>query len=165
MEDGMSDTHAYEAFLGELRALTDAPGSDQFNRQNVVALLGVIAQHLGMALATPSGALEDGTQVFVEHPAAALLVMLISALRDLDSGLTGEVIKPNTHGANATRPWHVREQDRVLIEALAIVQRQYGINNRKLAAKKLAVMLKGQLRKGVQIDYKQIISIHNRYKD
>ncbi|WP_372916669.1 hypothetical protein [Sandarakinorhabdus sp.] len=105
----MSSNREYEAFLRALRALTDAPGGKEFNRQNVATLLDVLAQHLGIALASPVGTLEDGTQVVAEHPAEALLVSLISALRDLDSGLTDEVFKPTSHGANATRPWDVRE--------------------------------------------------------
>jgi len=82
----------YEALLGDLRALTDAPNGAEFTRSNLITLLGVLVTHLGDALATEVGELEDGTPIGAEHPVSAQLSGLVEALRDLDIGLTDPVL-------------------------------------------------------------------------
>ena len=58
----MADTE-YDALLGDLRALTDAPNGEEFTRSNLIALLYVLDIHLSAPLSTKEGELEDGTLV------------------------------------------------------------------------------------------------------
>lgn len=144
------EQQAMDELLKDLKSLTSTPEGAEFNRKNIIALLGVLNQHLGGALETPVVTLEDGTEVVEEHPTGALLRVLEEALKDLDIGLTDPVLKPVSHGANATLPWNVREHDRQLREFLRVVQQVKGISQLKKAARQLATILKeiGSTRKG-----------------
>lgn len=86
-------TADYDALLDNLRQLTSAPGHADFTRPNLIALLEVLTTHLGEALTSKLGELEDGTHVEAQHAVADLLSGLCSALRDLDNGLTDPVLR------------------------------------------------------------------------
>lgn len=137
----MADTE-YDALLDGLRAVTDTPNGEEFTRSNVIALLGVLVSHLGEALATKVGELDDETPVEAEHPVSAQLSALVEALRDLDIGLTDPLFKPAVGNKNARRHWRLRQEDEALIEALDVFQRLMKIKCRKSAMMKAASELK-----------------------
>ena len=150
--------------LEDLRSLTSTPKGGEFNRKNIIALLEVLNQHLGSALATPSGTLEDGTEVVEEHPAAALLRMLGEAIGDLDIGKVDDVFRRTPTKANATRPWRIREDHKLLIEALEIFQQLEGIHTRSDAARRMASKLNSGVPHTKRLNKQAILNIYNRYK-
>lgn len=161
----MADTE-YDALLGDLRALTDAPNGEEFTRSNVIALLGVLVTHLGEALATEMGELEDGTPVEAEHSVSAQLSGLVQALRDLDIGLTDPVFEPTLGNQNARRNWRMRQEDNALIEGLEVFQRIKKIKNRKAAAMKAASELRRSkyTRRGKKLSGLDLYNLYYRHK-
>lgn len=160
---GASD---YDALLDNLRQLTSAPGHADFTRSNLIALLELLTTHLGEALASKLGELEDGTHVEAQHAVADLLSGLFSALRDLDKGLTDPVLRPITGKKNSARPWRLRQKDDVLFEALEIFQRIKRLPDRKAAARRFAVTLQSSdyRRKGKKLRWSNLYSLYNKYK-
>ena len=161
----MADT-AYDALLAELRALTDVPNGAEFTRSNLIALLGVVVTHLGQALATMEGQLDNGTPVEAEHPVSAQLSGLIEALRDLDNGLTDPVFEPTLGNQNARRNWRMRQEDNALIEGLEVFQRIKKIKNRKAAAMKAASELRRSkyTRRGKKLSGLDLYNLYYRHK-
>ncbi len=157
---------SYDALLDSLRELTADPENAEFTRPNLIALLDVLNSNLCEALATKVGELEGGTHVQVEHAVTALLSGLISALRELDAGLTDPVLKRVNGRKNSARRWRLRQEDDVLFEALEIFQRIKGLSNRKAAAWRLAVTLKssGYSRMGKQLSGASLYALYNKYK-
>lgn len=156
----------YDALLGELRALTDAPNGAEFTRSNAVALLSVLVTHLSEALATTGGELEDGTPVEAEHPVAAQLSGLVEALRDLDIGLTDPVFEPTWGNQNARRNWRVRQEDKALIEGLEVFQRVMKIRHRKAAIMKAALELNRNkyTRRSRALTWRDLHNLYYRHK-
>jgi hypothetical protein len=160
----MADTE-YDALLGDLRALTDAPNGAEFTRTNLIALLYVLDIHLGKALATIEGKLEDGTSVEAEHPVSAQLSGLVEALRDLDSGVTDPVFKRAFGHQNARRNWRLRQEDNALIEGLEVFQRVKKIKHRKAAAMKAASELRRSkyMRNGKELRWLELYNLYYRH--
>lgn len=156
----------YDALLDNLRQLTSAPGKADFTRPNLIALLEVLTTHLGEALTSKFGELEDGTHVEAQHAVADLLSGLSSALRDLDSGLTDPVLRRVAGKKNSARPWRLRQEDDVLFEALEIFQRIKRLPDRKAAARRLTVTLQSSnyRRKGKQLKWSNLYALYNKYK-
>lgn len=156
----------YHALLESLRDLASHPNGEDFNRANLIALIEVLASHLGEALATKVGELEGGTLVQAEHPVVSQLSGLASALRDLDAGLTDPVLKRTLSKKTAARPWHVRQQDQTLIEAVEVFGRLKRIKSVKGAANKVATELNRQqyTRRGKRLRGSDIYNIINKYK-
>ena len=160
---GASD---YDALLNSLRQLTRAPGNAEFTRPNLIALLEVLTTHLGEALASKLGELEDGTHVLAQHAVADLLSGLSSELRDLDKGLTDPVLRRLAGKKNSARPWRLRQEDDVLFEALEIFQRIKRLPDRKAAARRLAVTLQSSnyRRRGKKLSGLNLYSLYNKHK-
>lgn len=156
----------YDALLDSLRELTADPANADFTRPNLIALLDILTNHLGEALASKLGELEDGTHVETQHAVADLLSGLSSALRDLDNGLTDPMLRRIAGKKNSARPWRLRQQDDVLFEALEIFQRIKRLPDRKAAARRLAVTLQSSnyRRKGKQMSGSNLYSLYNKYK-
>jgi hypothetical protein len=151
----------YDALLVSLRELTSAPSGGDFTRTNLIALLDVLTSHLGKALATQESELEDGTHVELEHPVVSQLAELASALEDLDRGLTDPALRAYKHGANATLPWNVRDQDKALVEALKVYRSYHNLDTEKDAAGKMAKVLNatGYRRRGKQLTGKSLLRL------
>lgn len=160
---GASD---YDALLDDLRQLTSTPANAEFTRPNLIALLEVLTTHLGEALASKLGELEDGTRVEAQHPVADLLSGLSSALQDLDNGLTDPVLLRSPGKKNSARRWRLRQEDDVLFEALEIFQRIKRLPDRKAAAWRLAVTLQasGYRRRGKRLSGSSLYALYNKYK-
>lgn len=155
-----------DALLGSLRELTDRPGGKEFNRGNILALLDALASHLERPLAKADGTLDDGTLVLLEHPAVTLLRNLSSAIEDLDKGLTDEVLKPISYGANNTRRWRLRAQDEAVIDLIAVTSLIHAGRNKNTIIRELARNMRkgGYLRQGKQVGASQMRGIWNRHK-
>lgn len=160
------DASDYDALLNDVRELTGVPDNAEFTRSNLIALLDVLTNHLGEALASKCGELEDGTHVEAQHPAADLLSGLSSALRDLDNGLTDPVLRRIAGKKNSARRWRLREEDDVLFEALEIFERIKRLPDRKAAARRLAVTLQSSnyRRRGKKLSGSNLYSLYNKYK-
>lgn len=160
---GASD---YDALLDNLRQLTSAPGNADFTRPSLIALLEVLTNHLGVALASKLGELEDGTHVQAHHAVVELLSGLSSALQDLDKGLTDPVLEPIRGRQNSARRWRLRQEDDVLFEALEIFQQIKRLPDRKAAARRLAVTLQASdyRRRGKKLGWSNLYSLYNKYK-
>jgi hypothetical protein len=161
----MADTE-YDALLGDLRVLTDAPNGAEFTRSNLIALLGVVVTHLGEALATKVGELENGSPVEAEHTVSAQLSGLVEALRDLDIGLTDPVFEPALGNQNARRNWRVRQEDKALIEGLEVFQQAKKIKHLKTAARKAASELRRSkyTRRGKKLSWLDLYNLYYRHK-
>lgn len=127
---------ALDAMLDALREAAVGAERADFNRANAIGILEVLVQHLGPLLEEPL-VQDEAHEVVVEHTAVYQLRALAAALRDLDIGLTTQIFDAYEHGANATLPWHVRESDAALIEALKVYQSKYELSQ-IAAAQKLA---------------------------
>lgn len=160
---GASD---YNTLLDDLQKLTSAPGNADFTRPNLIALLETLTTHLGEALASKLGELEDGTHVEAQHAVADLLSGLSSALRDLDNGLTDPVLQRSPGKKNSARRWRLRQDDEVLFEALEIFQRIKRLPNRKAAARRLAVTLQSSdyRRSGKKLTGVSLYALYNKHK-
>lgn len=158
----MADDPRYEALLDELRALASGPGGGEFTRQNIIALINVLARHLDHALATPIGSVEDGTEVAVQHPVGEQLEALSDALGDLDVGLTDPILRPNSYGANNTRGWALRNKDERLAEALNIYMAAKPGMKLRTAARDVARLLKEE-RRGRPLTGRRLEKIYYRY--
>ena len=156
----------YDALLDNLRALTSDPDNAEFTRPNLIAVLEIVTAHLDDALALNVGKLEGGMHVEAEHPVATLLSGLVSALRDLNNGLTDPVLTPTSGKKNSARRWRLRQEDAALFEALEIFQRIKGLPNRKAAARRLAVKLQpsGYRRRGKTLKGSNLYALYNKYK-
>jgi hypothetical protein len=143
----------YLDLLTELEGLDLEGGAEGFTRPALISVLEVVSQHIDRVLEVSHGTLEDGQLVVSAHPVVTQLNGLIDALKDLDTGITDPIFKPNEHGANATLPWRVREQDAALVEAIAVFQSIKGIARQKEAAKQMAAQLNknGYRRRGKQM--------------
>ena len=127
---------ALDTMLDALREAADGEERADFNRANVIGILKVLAEHLGPLLEQPL-VQDQHCEAVIRHTAVDQLLALISALGDLDTGLTDAIFEPYKHGANATLPWDVRESDAALIEALKVYQSKYELSQ-IAAAQKLA---------------------------
>lgn len=158
-------TADYDVLLDNLRQLISAPGNAEFTRPNLIALLEVLVTHLGDALVTTAGELEDRTLVQVEHPVATQLSGLASALRDLDAGLTDPVLKSTTSKKTARRPWSLREEDQILLEAVEVFRRFKRIPSLTEAARKVTTALNrhNYTRRGKRLKGKDLYNLINRY--
>lgn len=156
----------YDALLDSLRELTANPANADFTRPNLIALLDILTKHLGEALASKLGELEDGTHVEAQHAVAGLLSGLSLALRDLDNGLTDPVLRRIAGKKNSARPWRLRQEDDVLFEALEIFMRIKRLPDRKAAARRLAVTLQSSnyRRKGKQLSGSNLYSLYNKHR-
>jgi hypothetical protein len=156
----------YDALLASLQELTSAPSGGDFTRANLIALLDVLTNHLGKALATQLGELEDGTHVELEHPVVNMLEGLSSALGDLDNGLTDTVLKRVGGTQNARRPWRLRQEDDVLIEAVEIFKRVKKTNDIKATCRLVARELNRHKhrRRGKKLTGRDVYNIYYRYK-
>lgn len=163
----MPEAGGYDSLLKDLRAITDRPEGSAFNRENVLTLLRVLQNNLARPLAIPVETLDDGTLVLEEHPVMTLLCSLSSAINDLDAGLTDSVLRANSYGANNTRPWRLRAQDRALVDLVEVMQADNGDKNRNQTFQKLARLMKqgGYTRKGRTVDWIQMRRIYNKYKN
>lgn len=155
----------YDALLDNLRELTGDPDNAEFTRPNLIALLEVLTAHLGEALVTTVGELEGGTLVQAEHPVATQLSGLASALRDLDSGLTDPVLKSATSKKTARRPWSLRQEDEILLEAVEVFRRFERIKSLTEAARKVTTALNrhNYTRRGKKLKGRDLYNLINRY--
>lgn len=155
---------AFDAFLAALCEVVDAPDGSAFDRPKIIRLLNVLIAQLGEYLRTPLGMLDDGTEVVGEHPAVTQLWSLVQALKDLDRGLTDEVLRPCRDGATASLPWRLRNADRALIDLLRVFEKAGGFSTRKDAAEALARKLRkrGYRRKGQAVSARQLINLNHR---
>ncbi len=144
---------AYLDLLAKLENLDLQGGAEGFTRPALISLLEVVSQHIDQVLEVPHGTLEDGQLVVGVHPVVDQLNGLIAALKDLDTGITDPIFRPYEHGANATLPWRVREEDAALVEAMAVFQSIKGIASQKEATKQMAAQLNknGYRRRGKQL--------------
>lgn len=151
MENG-----ALDAMLDAIRETASGEGQAEFSRNRIIVLLDVIAEHLDPMLEQPVTQ-DDNCEVVAEHAAVGQLRALVSALRDLDTGLTDPIFKAYEHGANATLPWDVRASDEALIEAMAVYQNKYKLTQ-IAAASRLAADLaaNGFRRKGKVLNGKSL---------
>ncbi|MEO0030695.1 MAG: hypothetical protein RIS94_453 [Pseudomonadota bacterium] len=156
----------YDDLLDRLRGLTSNPNNAEFTRSNLIALLDVLTTHLDEALASKVGELEDGTHVVGQHPVAHLLSGLVLALQDLDKGLRVPVFEAAVGMQNARRRWHVRQEDKALIEGLEVFQRVKKIKTRKAAAMQAASALKKgkYTRKGKALSWQDLYGLYSRHK-
>jgi hypothetical protein len=156
----------WDALLDTLRALPNKPDGAQFTRPNLIALLDVLTTHLGAAIETEVGELEDGIQIITEHPVVDQLSGLVQALRDLDIGLIDPVFKPTLSNKNALRHWRERQEDKDLIEGIKILQRVNKFKSFKATAMAAQSML-GRInhtRRGKRLSWKDLINLHHRQK-
>lgn len=154
----------YEALLGDLRALTDAPNGAEFTRSNLITLLGVLVTYLGDALATEVGELEDGTPIGAEHPVSAQLSGLVEALRDLDIGLTDPVLCHASSKKMASRKWRERQEDVDIILGLKALRQARGIKKwtEVAALAKKLLNEKGHKYRNQRLDAKILTSLLHR---
>lgn len=140
---------ALDTMLDALRGAADGEECADFNRTNVISILQVLAENLDPLLEDPL-VQDQHCEVVIRHTAVGQLLALISALGDLDIGLTDAIFEPYKHGANATLPWDVRESDAALIEAVRVYQSKYELSQ-IAAAKKVAndLTASGFRRKGM----------------
>ena len=155
---------ALDRLLTALCVVVEGPDGSRFDRPNIIRLLSVLAAQLGEHLQTPLGTLDDGTEVVGEHPAVTQLWSLVQALKDLDRGLTDEVLRPCRDGATASLPWRLRNADRALIDLLRVFEKAGGFSTRKDAAEALARKLRkrGYRRKGQAVSARQLINLNHR---
>lgn len=144
---------AYVDLLAELDGLDIEEGEEGIARPAVISVLEVVRHHIDQVLEVSHGNLEDGQLIVGPHPVVVHLDGLIAALRDLDTGITDPIFKPYEHGANATLPWRVREEDTALVEAIAVFKSIKGIASQNEATKEMAAQLKknGYRRRGKQM--------------
>lgn len=132
---------AYSDLLTKLEGLDLEGGAEDFTRPVLISVLEAVSQHIDQVLEVSHGTLENGQLVVGAHPVVTQLNGLIAALKDLDTGITDPIFKPYEHGANATLPWRVREEDAALVEAIAAFQSIKGIASQKEATKQMAAHL------------------------
>lgn len=127
---------ALDTMLEALREAAEGEERADFNRTNVIGILKVLVEQLDPLLEEPL-VKDQHCEAVTRHTAVDLLLALISALGDLDTGLTDTIFEPYKHGANATLPWSLRESDAALIEALRVYQSMYELSQ-IAAAERLA---------------------------
>ena len=157
----------YQALLDDLRTKFREEKRQEFTRENILYLLDSLFEHLSPALAIPEAALDDGTKVVLEHPAASLLRHLSCAFKDLDTGLTDDVFKAFSDGSNNTRCWKLGLQDRALIELIEIMHHVHGHKTWTKTFQVVARDLKrgGYTRKGDALTWGQIKEIYYNHRD
>ena len=140
----LSKALAYDALLDSLRALasrwiSEAPqDQENFNRRNIIELIDTLAAHLGDALMSVSGTLEDGSTYGHQHPVELQLRSLSEAFRDLDTGKTDPIFIATSHGANKSRTWRERAEDDLFVDMFWSVFKSQNHKSQKLLAERLS---------------------------
>jgi hypothetical protein len=157
----------YSALINDLDTLTKNNAGDAFNRQNLVSLVKVLANHLDQAMGWPEATTEDGTIVLSEHAVVRQLRGLLSALEDLDTGLVDPVLSRTPGKRGNSRKWRAREEDALVTEAFQVYVGLTGVRKREKAARAMAEVLnKGRYTyRGKRLTARGIISLYHRQQN
>jgi hypothetical protein len=145
-----SQIDAQRALRQNLDQLMEDPGARDLTRPNALALLRAICEGLKPSTFKPVGKASTGETIVVDHSAIALLIELIDALSDLDSGKTDSIFKAYSDGPNSSLTTKQRKWDDAILDAVVIIQRAKGFSTRTKAEKFLAKNLNadGKTRRG-----------------
>jgi hypothetical protein len=135
-----------------------------FTRAETVTLLTITTKYLAPMLveveSTPT------LEIRKEHNAVGQLKLFTLALQDLDRGIVHDALKPATHQANAALSSEQMEDDRLLLEMVAVVQGRKRYATIRQAERYVAERLQkaGVKRRGKTITHATLRSLRNHPK-